>query len=315
MGAAERLVRVLVAGAVLLCAVRGQAEPVPPPSEPPSEASATLTPACPAQDAPAPEPAGSESASASPAAPERSPLATLPKLALDDAVYVLGSPFRWTGKDWAIAGGAAGLIVVSALADVSARNAVRTHSNGALDELTRIVEPFGAEYSWGVLGAFGVVALVFHDADARDTAIDGVLASALASGIITPSLKFAVGRARPNQSDDSLSFHPFQSGFSSFPSGHTTQAFAVASVISAHSDRFWVSASAYTLASLVAFARVYHNAHWTSDTVAGALIGTAVGRGVVALNRRIRSGDHSIRLVLAPMVGPSTRGAGATVIF
>jgi membrane-associated phospholipid phosphatase len=86
-------------------------------------------------------------------------------------------------------------------------------------------------------------------------------------------------------------------------------------VISAHSDQFWVSASAYTLASLVAFARVYHQAHWTSDVVAGALIGTAVGRSVVALNRRIRSGDHSIRLVFAPMVGPSIRGAGATVLF
>ena len=86
-------------------------------------------------------------------------------------------------------------------------------------------------------------------------------------------------------------------------------------MISAHSDRFWVSASAYALAGLVAFARVYHNAHWTSDVVAGAMIGTVVGRGVVAVNRRIRSGDHSVRIVFAPILGQDERGAAVTVVF
>jgi membrane-associated phospholipid phosphatase len=128
-------------------------------------------------------------------------------------------------------------------------------------------------------------------------------------------LKLAFGRARPNQTEDPLSFHPFQGGYKALPSGHATQAFTVASVISAHSDKFWVSASAYTLASLVAFARVYHNDHWTSDVVAGALIGTAVGRGVVALNKRIRSGEGHIRIVFAPIFGESERGAGLTIVF
>jgi membrane-associated phospholipid phosphatase len=253
---------------------------------------------------------------AQPDVPNPNSLSGVGTIALKDTVYVLGSPVRWDGEQWLVVGGAAvGVVVLAAFADVAARDATQSHQTQALDDLTRIVEPFGAEYSWAVLGAYGIVGLVFHDAEARDTAIDGIIASLLASGIITPAMKFAVGRARPNQDVSPTSFHPFQSGYASFPSGHATQAFAVASVISAHSDKLWVSLSAYTLAGLVAFARVYHNAHWTSDVTAGALIGTAVGQGVVALNKRLRSGESHVRTVFAPILGQRERGAGLTVLF
>jgi len=311
MDAAGRASTILAA-CLLLCApdsVRADS-----PAGPPA-ANLDLAPAaeaCPEDPPPPPDAAAAGAGAAS----NLDTLRSLPKIVLKDAAYVFGSPVRWTGKDWAIVGGAAvGVVLVSAFADVAARDATQSHQSGALDDLTRVVEPFGAEYSWAVLGAYGVVGLVFHDADARDTAIDGIIASLLASGVITPSLKFSFGRARPNQTDDPLTFHPFQSGYTALPSGHATQAFAVASVISAHSEEFWVSASAYTLASLVAFARVYHNAHWTSDVVAGALIGTAVGRGVVALNKRIRSGEGHIRIVFAPIFGKSERGAALTIVF
>ncbi|HEY2798559.1 MAG TPA: phosphatase PAP2 family protein [Thermoanaerobaculia bacterium] len=254
---------------------------------------------------------------ADPAATGPSTLRRLPGMALDDAVCVLGSPVRWSGEQWVIAGGAvAGIVVVGAFADVVVREHMLSHRSGALDDLTRVVEPFGQEYSLAVLGAYGLVGFVFHDADARDTAIDGALASILASGIITPSLKLVIGRSRPNETDDPLRFQPFQGGNdTAMPSGHATQAFAVASVISAHSDRFWVSASAYGLASLVAFSRLYHNAHWTSDVVAGALIGTLVGRTVVAVNNRIRAGDRTVHVAFAPILAKDQKGAGLTIVF
>jgi membrane-associated phospholipid phosphatase len=69
------------------------------------------------------------------------------------------------------------------------------------------------------------------------------------------------------------------------------------------------------LASLVAFSRLYHNAHWTSDVVAGALIGTLVGRTVVAVNKRIRAGDRSVQVSFAPILGKDEKGAGLTIVF
>ncbi|MCI4348493.1 MAG: phosphatase PAP2 family protein, partial [Thermoplasmata archaeon] len=123
------------------------------------------------------------------------------------------------------------------------------------------------------------------------------------------------GRARPYQDQGSTSFHPFHGSYGSFPSGHATQAFAVASVISASSDRVWVSVSAYTIAGLVGFARIYHNAHWTSDVTAGAIIGTVVGRGIVFFNRKLRAGEYKVRVAFAPLVGDRARGAGLLFQF
>jgi len=269
---------------------------------------------CPEESANAPQP---DAAAAAEGSSGSDTLKQLPGMALEDAICVLGSPVHWGGEGWVIAGGTiAGIVLIGGFADKDVRQHMLTHQSGVLDDLTRVVEPFGQEYSLAVLGAYGLVGLVFHDGEARDTAIDGVIASILASGIITPSLKLVIGRVRPNATDDPLKFEPFQgSNDTAMPSGHATQAFAVASVISAHSDHFWVSASAYGLASLVAFSRLYHNAHWTSDVVAGALIGTLVGRTVVAVNKRIRAGDRSVQVSFSPILAKDEKGAGLTIVF
>lgn len=64
-------------------------------------------------------------------------------------------------------------------------------------------------------------------------------------------------------------------GIHSFPSGHTSFAFAMAHFMSKeYSYRSkWYSVAAYTAATSVGFMRVTRNAHWISDVVAGAGIG------------------------------------------
>ena len=98
---------------------------------------------------------------------------------------------------------------------------------------------------------------------------------------------------------------------SSFPSGHTTQAFALASVISGHYDDAWVKYSSYTVAGLVGIARSYHDAHFASDVLAGALVGTLVGQSVVEHNRTAHSG----KLVLVPEISPELIGVRLTANF
>lgn len=237
-------------------------------------------------------------------------------IALKDTLSILGAPLHWDGRDWLVFGGiAAGVTAVGFAFDIPMRNKTQSHQTSTLDELTKVVEPFGAEYSWAVIGAYGVAGYLFHDPEAKDIFFDSAIASILASGIITPTLKFVIGRERPNASVSSTSFHPFSGSDNSFPSGHATQAFAVASVISAHSDQVWVSVAAYSVAGLVGFARIYHNAHWTSDVTAGALIGTFVGRGVVALNKKLRAGDTTLRVGFSPIIGDRVKGAGFLVAF
>jgi membrane-associated phospholipid phosphatase len=58
-------------------------------------------------------------------------------------------------------------------------------------------------------------------------------------------------------------------------------------------------------------ARIYHDAHFTSDVVAGALIGTLVGKSVVYHNKSLRSA----KVVLLPEIAPGLIGVRITSNF
>ena len=64
-----------------------------------------------------------------------------------------------------------------------------------------------------------------------------------------------------------------------FPSGHSSSAFAAATVIAWSSRRLAVPA--YVLAALVAWSRVYVGVHWPLDVIGGAILGVLVGTLVV----------------------------------
>lgn len=66
-------------------------------------------------------------------------------------------------------------------------------------------------------------------------------------------------------------------GNTSFPSGHTTTAFAMATVFVLLSAKNWVSLLALLAATLVAYSRIYLGQHFLEDVLAGACIGTSFG--------------------------------------
>lgn len=106
----------------------------------------------------------------------------------------------------------------------------------------------------------------------------GFAAAMLTSTFFTHLLKGLVGRARPDEAFGTLYFHPFQfditdgqGGFESFPSGHTSAAVALATLLGWYFPRarwwFWLWASA------IALSRMLDNKHYLSDVIAGAGIG------------------------------------------
>jgi membrane-associated phospholipid phosphatase len=238
-----------------------------------------------------------------------------PKLLLRDTWYVLSSPARWDVKDWLMVGvGIAGVAAVS-LADQSLRTQVQHLQNGSAKDVASQIRLFGGYYSYATLGLFYVGGEVFHDPPARAVFIDGAAAALVASGIITPALKYMVGRSRPDAGQGAYHFTPFSNGNASFPSGETTQAFAVASVVAAHYDSLWVKVSSYGIASLVGMARIYEHGHWTSDALAGSLIGTAVGTAVVHFNEKRRKADkEGTGIFITPLLARGTGGIAITLV-
>ena len=96
----------------------------------------------------------------------------------------------------------------------------------------------------------------------------------LATGVVAGGMKILTGRSRPYQAPgDPDDFRAF-SGNTSFPSGHTSIAFSLASGIDHETSARWVPFVVYPLAGLVGWSRLRDNDHWASDVLAGALVGT-----------------------------------------
>ncbi len=127
-----------------------------------------------------------------------------------------------------------------------------------------------------VILAGTALAIVAGTDEIRDTGLL-VGASFVASSGVTWLLKRVIGRPRPLTPEDKHSM----------PSGHATNAFAVATVLS---DRYpsW-RIPLYGLAATVAFGRVYLGRHYPSDVLAGAAIGTGMARLVTGAEDDILS--------------------------
>ena len=225
------------------------------------------------------------------------------KLVGDDLQYVFTAPVRWKNDDWFDAAILSTSVVATTALDHGIRVAAQKNRTPRLDRMAKNVQLLGAGYSFVILGAFEGWALFEDSPRASAVAIDGFTSSLIATGIIAPVLKYSVGRARPVNTDRTFQFKPF-SGGASFPSGHTTQAFAVASVIAADYSETWVKIVAYGCASLVGASRIEQNAHFTSDVVAGAIIGTLVGRSVAAHNSTSKPSAFSV----IPLIDGSRMG-------
>jgi membrane-associated phospholipid phosphatase len=110
--------------------------------------------------------------------------------------------------------------------------------------------------------------------DAAATAKTSLTAAAYTMGgnLLT---KYAVGRARPADELGNSSFNGFTSSAaqSSFASNHVALAFALATPFAQQYDNPWL----YALAATTGLGRVQSREHWFSDTVAGGLMGYAIG--------------------------------------
>jgi membrane-associated phospholipid phosphatase len=142
------------------------------------------------------------------------------------------------------------------------------------------------------------------------------------SGIATWFLKGVVGRQRPYVNIDDSHNYQFGKGFgndayASMPSGHTTAAFAFAASVTDEVHEFWprqtwwVATLTYGSATAVGLARIYSNAHWTSDVVAGAGVGTLSGL-LVSRWHRLHPKNKLDQWLLPSAVTPAKGGAAIT---
>lgn len=134
-------------------------------------------------------------------------------------------------------------------------------------------------------------------------------------------VKAVVGRQRPSVLPRNASSYQLGRGlrsdiFRSFPSGHTTSAFAAAAAVSSETSRYWpgtrwvIGPILYAGAALTGVSRMYNNRHWMSDVLVGAGVGTFAGLKVVRYQHS-HPGNRIDRWLLKGSLSPAPGGGQA----
>ena len=154
----------------------------------------------------------------------------------------------------------------------------------------RVVETIKVPGEYTATAVAAILLLALHPARWQAA---GLVAAAGALSGLNSLLKWVAGRRRPVAGIHPFDLEPFVGGFAGlfgaernlcFPSGHAALAFANASALAVVLPRWrWLF---YAAATLVAVERVAENAHYVSDSVAGAAAGMLSTYVVFRLFRR-----------------------------
>ncbi len=159
------------------------------------------------------------------------------------------------------------------------------------DLLDSLMPPITSLANYGIFWILlAAVLLLFK----RTRKIGLSMGIALVLGLIVGNLilKPLTGRIRPYDFDPSiLLLIPPEHDYS-FPSGHTLASFEGAAVIYIYHRKFGIAA--LTLASLIAFSRLYLMVHYPLDVISGAILGSVFALIAVKLTNSILKKNSSI---------------------
>ena len=172
------------------------------------------------------------------------------------------------------------------------------------------------------LGSLYLVGRITGNDRARETAVLAAEA-AVDTAIVGQGLKLIFERQRPSSSDGE---GEFWSGGSSFPSGHSIEAWSIATVIAnEYHDHLWVEIAAYSTASVVSVSRFTGHHHFLSDVLVGSALGYGIGRYVYRDHHHVPGGADSggrhilsrirSRVAVAPIYNPAIRAYGGTLNY
>lgn len=196
-------------------------------------------------------------------------------------VETITAPLSWETGDWLILLGTAGALTAAYFADEELNSLILDNRNEVTNVLADTGNTLGESYF--ILPAIGTTlagGLLLDSPHTVDTGMLCLKSLILASGTTT-ILKYATQRRRPDEHAGNSFWNG--SGVSgkrdSFPSGHSTAIWSVATVVaSQYAEEKWVPPLAYGLATLTCYSRMHSNRHWSSDVLAGAIVGFISGK-------------------------------------
>jgi membrane-associated phospholipid phosphatase len=155
--------------------------------------------------------------------------------------------------------------------DIRILRAINSQETLPSDKFFRFVSNSDIYMVIGIPAGMGAFGLLKHDDRLLRNA--GVTLAAIGVNFgITAALKYSINRDRPYITYSDIKKKSY-GGSPSFPSGHTSSAFATATSVSLAYPKWYVILPSFTWASTVGYSRMHLGVHYPSDVVAGALVG------------------------------------------
>lgn len=214
---------------------------------------------------------------------------------VNSALTIVEQPKYYDWKDWSAVAGLAAVTTLTFVYDEEIYlNMSSFADNYNLSEFSDYVGIMGDElFILPSIAVMYAVSALNKDCHLRNLSL-AALQSFVFAEVASAGIKIMTCRERPQTAEtleiDSNKwggpFSNFES--SSFVSGHSMRAFALATTISGfYSEQPWVGILSYSLATITSFSRLVAEEHWASDVVVGAALGYFIGRGVTAFNKDI----------------------------
>ncbi len=211
----------------------------------------------------------------------------------DDLKAFATEPARWRSREWLRFGGIVAAVGVAYHHD----DKVRAHfANDGEPNYHEVADSMPAAL---VFGGTWLTAKLGHNEEAHWEAA-AMRRAVVLETISVEVMKVALRRERPGPG---VPRDHWNDGGLSFPSGHTAAAFAIGTVLAeSGNDRHrWLRrVIGYGIGIGTGYQRLNHDAHWLSDTVAGAALGIAAAKFV--MKRRDR-GEPRGEVFLRPLDG------------
>jgi membrane-associated phospholipid phosphatase len=191
------------------------------------------------------------------------------------------APKNFESEDWINLSATIGLTGLAMLVDHDLKHFSQSNKTEFLTTVFKIDDYYHTELmaaSIVLLYGFG---LIDENNEVRNLSLR-LAEATVYSTIINMGFKFIGGRSRPFYTDSPFEFEPFKTNYeqTSFPSAHSTLAFAYSTVMAKEYQNFFWKFGWYSVAVLTAYARIYNNEHWLSDVIFGSAIGYFVGEFV-----------------------------------
>ncbi|OYU96394.1 MAG: hypothetical protein CFE21_08335 [Bacteroidetes bacterium B1(2017)] len=167
--------------------------------------------------------------------------------------------------------------------DIELLRKINLNRNQNLDPAFKVVTNSVSPMIIAVPAGMIVATLIGKDTLQKQKTIF-VCGSVLTAALITTSLKYAVDRPRPFVTYPDIDIVT-PAGSPSFPSGHTSASFSLATSMSIAYPKWYVIAPSFVWAGTVAYSRMDLGAHYPSDVLAGAIIGSGSAYLCYRLNK------------------------------